>query len=178
MAEAPSLDQVFAALLSADDAKVLGALPAIEQRGDARSIRPLLHALAGARDTVVRQRITGMLYEVKVKDAAAELLAALDVPDLEPVRTTILATFWNAGLDVREHLDVFVSTAIAGTADECFECLTVVENQEIWPERAARTSITRLRNAASSELDEYKSVLLRNMQQVLEDRLGLGQAQE
>ncbi|MBK9074217.1 MAG: hypothetical protein IPL77_04410 [Flavobacteriales bacterium] len=171
------MDKVFAALLSADDAKVLGALPAIEQRGDARSIRPLLHA-SGARDTAVRQRITGMLYEVKVKDAAAELLAALDVPDLEPVRTTILATFWNAGLDVREHLDVFVSTAIAGTADECFECLTVVENQEIWPERPARTSITRLRNAASSELDEYKSVLLRNMQHALEERLGLGQNTE
>ncbi|MBK7269150.1 MAG: hypothetical protein IPI07_06455 [Flavobacteriales bacterium] len=87
------MDKVFAALLSADAAKVLGALPAIEQRGDARSIRPLLHALAGARDTVVRQRITGMLYEVKVEDAAAELLAALDVPDLEPVRTTIPGHF-------------------------------------------------------------------------------------
>ncbi|MBK8338631.1 MAG: hypothetical protein IPK99_00780 [Flavobacteriales bacterium] len=79
---------------------------------------------------------------------------------------------------MREHLEEFVSIAISGSADECFECLTVVENQEIWPERAVRTSITRLRNAASAGADEYKGAMLRNMQQVLEERLGLGQDPE
>ncbi|HQW86280.1 MAG TPA: HEAT repeat domain-containing protein, partial [Flavobacteriales bacterium] len=129
------MEPVFAALLSADDAKVLGALAAVEARGDARAIRPLLHALAGARDQGVRQRITAMLNQVKVPDAARELIAALDEPSLAGVRSAVLSALWNAGLDVRDHLEVLVGVAISGTAEECFECLTVVENQELWPER-------------------------------------------
>ena len=48
MAEKPNnlLEQAFAALLSDDDAKVLGAIAYVQERGDARAIFPLLHALA------------------------------------------------------------------------------------------------------------------------------------
>lgn len=172
----PAMEPVFAALLSADDAKVLGALAAVEARGDARAIRPLLHALAGARDQGVRQRITAMLNQVKVPDAARELIAALDEPSLAGVRTAVLSALWNAGLDVRDHLEVLVGVAINGTAEECFECLTVVENQELWPERAARTSSTRLRNAAAAEPDPYKATLLNDLRAVLDERLGRGAA--
>ncbi|HMQ76767.1 MAG TPA: hypothetical protein PKE21_12415 [Flavobacteriales bacterium] len=168
----PAMEAVFAALLSADDAKVLGALAAVESRGDVRAIRPLLHALAGARDQGVRQRITSLLNQVKVPGAAAELIAALDEPTLAGVRPAVLSALWNAGLDVRDHLEVLVGVAISGTSEECFECLTVVENQELWPERAARTSVTRLRNASATEADPYKAALLNDLRAVLDDRLG------
>ena len=128
------LDLAFAALLSDDDAQVLTALTRIEDQGDARAIRPLLTALAKSSDGRVQQRIAGLLYQIKAKDAVAELMAALEDPTLLDVRRTVLATFWNAGLDVRDHLDRFVDIAVEGDAAECFECLTVIENQEIWPE--------------------------------------------
>ncbi|MFN6117026.1 MAG: hypothetical protein ACK46C_14260, partial [Flavobacteriales bacterium] len=108
------LDLAFAALLSDDDAQVLTALARVEDQGDARAIRPLLTALARSRDAKVQQRITGMLYQIKVKDAVPELMAALNEPTLLDVRRTILATFWNAGLDVRDHLDRFVDLAVEG----------------------------------------------------------------
>jgi HEAT repeat protein len=166
------LDLAFAALLSDDDAQVLTALARVEDQGDARAIRPLLTALARSRDAKVQQRITSMLYQIKVKDAVPELMAALNEPTLLDVRRTILATFWNAGLDVRDHLDRFVDLAVEGDAEECFECLTVIENQEIWPEKAARLGMAKARKAAAAETDAYKGALLNDLVAVLEERLG------
>ncbi len=167
------MDLAFAALLSEDDGQVLEALTRIGQEGDARAIRPLLQTLARTNDPRIQQRITSMLYEVKAPGASAELFTALEDPSLLDVRPTILATFWNAGLDVRDQLERFITIAIEGDGDETFECLTVVENQEIWPEKAARTGLARVKKAANTEGDEYKAQLLRELRQVLEDRLGV-----
>jgi HEAT repeat protein len=167
------LDLAFAALLSDDDAQVLTALARVEEQGDARAIRPLLTALAKSRDGKVQQRITGMLYQIKVKDAVPELMAALDEPTLLDVRRTVLATFWNAGLDVRDHLERFVDLAVEGDAEECFECLTVIENQEIWPEKATRLGLAKARKAAAAETDAYKGAMLHDLVAVLEERLGV-----
>ncbi len=167
------MDLAFAALLSADDAEVLTALTRIEEQGDARAIRPLLDALARNSDPKVQQRITTLLYQVKVKDAVPELLAALQEPTLLDVRRNVLATFWNAGLDVRDHLDVFIDLAIEGDAAECFECLTVIENQEIWPEKDTRRALARVREATAIERDTYKGAILNDLRAVLEFRLGI-----
>jgi len=175
MSEAPKkkrMDLAFAALLSEDDAQVLTALTRIEQDGDAKAIRPLLDALARSSSPAVHQRITNLLYQVKAGNAVEELLAALDEPALLDVRRTVLATFWNAGLDVREHLDRFVDIALAGDAQECFECLTVIENQEIWPEKACRLALGKVRKAAANEPDAYKGAMLQDLVGVLEFRLG------
>ena len=173
--EAPKrkrMDLAFAALLSEDDAQALTALTRIEQEGDAQAIRPLLDALALTKSPAVEQRICNLLYQVKADKAVEELLAALDEPTLLPVRRTVLATFWNAGLDVRDHLDRFVDLAVEGDAEECFECLTVIENQEIWPEKAARLGSAKARKAAAAETDAYKGALLNDLVAVLEERLG------
>ena len=167
------LDSAFAALLSDDDAQVLAALARISERGDARSIKPLLNALARSSEPKVQQRITGLLFQVKVKDAVPALLEALADPTLLDVRPTVLATFWNAGLDVREHLDTFVDLAIEGDAEECFECLTVIENQEVWPEKATRLALARVRKAAANTKDGYKAAMLDDLAAVLGDRLGV-----
>jgi hypothetical protein len=167
------MDLAFAALLSTDDAQVLTALTRIEQEGDAKAIRPLLTALARTSAPAVQQRISNLLFQVKADDAVQELLAALEEPALLDVRRTVLATFWNAGLDVREHLDRFITLAIEGDAQECFECLTIVENQEIWPEKACRLALARVRKAAAAEPDTYKAAMLHDLVVVLEGRLGV-----
>jgi hypothetical protein len=166
------MDLAFAALLSTDDAQALTALTRIEQEGDAKAIRPLLDALARTTSTAVEQRICGLLYQVKASNAVEELLAALEEPTLLGVRRTVLATFWNAGLDVREHLDRFITLAIEGDAQECFECLTIVENQEIWPEKACRAALARVRKAADAETDAYKGAMLSDLAEQLGFRLG------
>ncbi len=171
------LDLAFAALLSKDDEQVLTALARIEKEGDARAIRPMLHALANTQEDRIQQRITGLLNAVKAKDATHELLTALEEPGLVAVRRTILAAFWNAGLDVRDHLDRFVTIALDGDPEECFECLTVIENQEIWPEKAARLAAARVKKALPDEGSSYKASLLNDLLAVLEYRLGADEDQ-
>jgi hypothetical protein len=167
------MDLAFAALLSDDDSQVLEALTRINEDGDARAIRPLLEALSRSTKPEVQHRITGMLFQVKAEKADAELFAALEDPALLPVRPTVLATFWNAGIDVRDHLGRFVDLALQGNAEETFECLTVIENQEIWPEKETRLALARVRKAANAEPDAYKASMLQDLQAVLEDRLGV-----
>lgn len=172
-AKAKRMDLTFASLLSKDDEEALSAITRIGKEGDARAIRPLLSALALSESTAVRQRITTLLYEVKAPKAGEALLAALDDPELAKVRGTVLSTFWNAGIDVRDHLGLFVDIALKGTAAESFECLTVIENQEIWPEKEARRALERLRTAVSTESDPYKKSVLGDLVGALSYRLGL-----
>ena len=168
-----TMDKAFAALLSEDDAKALDALAVIHEKGDANSILPLLHALGATSDPARQRRIQGLLYEVKVKEAAAELGRALEMPELLDVRKTVIAAFWNAGLDAGPYTERLVQIAAEGDAQETFEVLTVIENQELLPEKAARLGLARLKKAVANEQDEYKKALLEDLRAVLEDRLGV-----
>lgn len=172
---AKRMDLAFAALLSKDDEEALAAITRIGQEGDIHAIRPLLVALTKSGSSVVQQRITALLHEVKARNADEALIAALHDPELSAVRATVISIFWSAGLDAREHLKTFVDIAIDGSATECFECLTVIENQEIWPEKDARTSLKRLDAALPSINDPYKQMILGDLGRALRYRLGVGE---
>ncbi|WKZ66699.1 MAG: HEAT repeat domain-containing protein [Flavobacteriales bacterium] len=166
------LDLAFAALLSDDDAAALTALTRIGEQGDARAIPHLLGALAAHPSPAVQQRITALLHQVKAADAVPTLIAALDDDRFRTVRRTVLSAFWSAGLDARDHLERFIAIAVEGSAEECFECLTVIENQELWPEKAARLGLARVRKAIAAEPDPYKGAMLKDLAALLEERLG------
>lgn len=172
------MDLAFAALLSDDDAAVLEALARIESEGDARAIRPLLNAYARAERPAVRQRIAALLNQVKADGAAEALIEALDDPALRPARQAALSAFWSAGLDARGHLERFIAIAIDGSPQECFECLTIVQEQEAWPEKAARAGAARLRAASAAERDAFKASVLGDMADELGRRLGTGPAED
>ncbi len=167
------LDKAFAALLSEDDAQALEAVALIHEKGDASSILPLLHALAQTDDHARQRRIEGLLFEVKVKDAAAELAKALDLPELLDVRKTAIAAFWNAGLDAGPYVERLARIAVEGDAQETFEVLTVIENQELLPEKAARLALSRVKKAVPKEEDGYKQALLADLEKHLAERLGM-----
>ncbi len=166
------MDQAFAALLSDDDAKVLAGLAYVQERGDARAIFPLLHALVRANDHAKRQRILALLNEVKAKDAAAELARALDDPALRSARKTVIATFWNAGLDASPYTDRLIACAVEGDAEECFECLTVLENQEVLSETAVLRGIKQVSTAIATNTDDYKGAMLGSLLVELKARAG------
>jgi hypothetical protein len=168
---AQRMDLAYATLRSGDDQAIMEALDRIELHGDARAIRPLLEALSNNPSFVVEQRINSLLHQVKAADAVPTLIELLAEPDLKGVRRTTVSIFWNAGLDARDHLPVFVDLAIAGSADECFECVTVIENQEIWPEKAARIGHKRLLASAADCADPYKRAMLEGAAQSLHERL-------
>lgn len=166
------MELAFAALLNDDDAAALTALTRIEQQGDARAIPHLLKAHIASPSPSVQARIVSLLNQVKAPDAMSTLMASIADPALRPARRTALAAIWSAGLDAREHLEPIIALAIEGDDEECFECLTVIENQEIWPEKAARAGLARVRKAAESEAREYRRAMLNDIVLELEGRLG------
>ena len=165
------LELAFAALHGNDEQAILESLNRIEQQGDARAIRPLLEALDRRPSAEVERRITAMLHQVKASDAVPVLVEALIDPQLASVRRTVASVFWNAGLDARDHLPVFIDLAIAGDAQECFESATVIENQGLWPEKSARQGLARLQRAISECTDGYKRAMLEDAARALHDRL-------
>jgi hypothetical protein len=164
------MDKAFAALLGDDDAKALEALAVIHEQGDATSILPLLHALAATDEPLRQRRIQGLLYEVKVKAAAAEFAKALDIPELLDVRKTAIAAFWNAGLDASPYTERLVQIAVEGDGEETFEVLTVLENQDPLPQSDAQKALKRLEKALAQEHDPYKHTLLEDLHHVLAGR--------
>lgn len=170
-AKTKRMDLAFASLLSKDDEEVLSALTRIGQEGDARAIRPLLTALASSSSTAVQQRITAMLFEVKAPQADVALFEALEEPTLKRVRPVVLSTFWNAGIDVKGRLETFVDIALEGDVSECFECLTVIENQEVWGADEIGTALQRLEGATGAEMDPHKATMLGDLQAILRQRL-------
>lgn len=166
----------LAALASGDEEQVLDALQRIGTHGDAKAIHPLLHAWIAHPAGEVRERITRMLHQVKAPDSLNRLLEALDDGHLLPARDLILSSIWSAGLDAREHLDRFVDLAITGSDATLFECLTIVENQEIWPEQAVRRGQKRLAKELNGSATPYREALLRSLHDALADRLGLASA--
>ena len=166
------MDLAFAALLNDDDAAALTALTRIEQQGDARAIPHLLRAHIANASPAVQSRISALLNQVKAPDAMSTLMTAIADPALRPARRKAIAAIWNAGLDAREHLEPIIALAIEGDDQECFECLTVIENQEIWPEKAARLGLARVRKALEAAPSEYRRAMFSDIVMNLEHRLG------
>lgn len=167
-----NLELAFATLTGADEAATLDALDRIEVHGDAKAIRPLLQALAKTEHDRVRQRIIGMLHQVKAPHSATELLSVLEDEPSTQLRSVVLSSIWNAGLDVRDHLEKFIQHALKGDAMVAFECLTIVENQEIWPEKAVRKAIALLEKTISASTMDHHGVILNDILLHLRERVG------
>ena len=101
-----------------------------------------------------------------------ELIKALDMPTLRSVRTTVLAAFWNAGLDAAPHTEKLIACAVEGSADECFECLTVLEHQEVLPEKAVLKGVRTVSEAIATNTDDYKGAMLGGLLVELKARVG------
>ncbi|MBL7958015.1 MAG: hypothetical protein JNM49_08645 [Flavobacteriales bacterium] len=166
------MDLAFAALLNDDDAAALTALTRIEQQGDARAIPHLLRAHIANASPAVQSRISALLNQVKAPDAMSTLMAAIADPTLRKARRIAIAAIWSAGLDAREHLEPIIALAIEGDDEECFECLTVIENQEVWPERTTRLGLARVRKALEASSSDYRRAMLNDIVMNLEHRLG------
>lgn len=116
-------------LFSPDDKVVLEAIRQLSETGDHRVIHPLLELKLHGSDEV-NEAVEQVLFQLKDTKAMGELVEALDNPKYLPIRSTILAAFWNTGQWPTEHLVKLCEIAVHGTYQEAFEVLTIVEHME------------------------------------------------
>lgn len=167
------LKKAFEALLATDATKAQNALKVIQEKGDPSSVIPLLQALAATEDPKRRKRIEQLLLEVKVSEAAQELGKALSMPELNTVRKTVIAAFWNTRLDATPYTERLVEIAVEGNPEETIEVLTVVEQMHAVPAHLAESGLKKLQSALREQENGYLKELLQELATALSDRVVL-----
>lgn len=114
-------------LNSKDILVVKEALLKLRSVGSAEMIPLILRKWFSSEDEI-HNDITDILHTLKDKKAIPFLVAALSSDEFDSQRDKIISVFWNAGLDPKEYLSLFVKIACEGNYMECLECLTVIEN--------------------------------------------------
>jgi len=116
-------------LFSPDDAVVMAAVRELKESGDHSIIHPLLEVMLSGSESV-NAEVEQVLFQLKDTKAMDQLVQALDNPKYEPLRATIIASFWNSGQWPADHVTKLCEIAVNGTYEEAFEVLTVVEHME------------------------------------------------
>ncbi|MDG1158728.1 MAG: hypothetical protein P8N19_04490 [Flavobacteriales bacterium] len=119
-------EEIRKQLFSAKEELVLEAVEKTRKHADASFIEPLLLArLAGSAD--VHQSVDGVLNELKISDAEAALIEALEDERFVTLREQILSYIWHSGFQAVDAVAIMAKIAVNGSYMEAFEALTVVE---------------------------------------------------
>lgn len=124
------LKELSQALLSNDPGELRVTLKEIENEDDIRLIKPLIELGKRNRHINVQLEISQLLYDLKLTKGHSIILEELKNMDLNPFRSVLISTVWNANIAALDHLDLFVRIAIEGSFEEAIECLTVIEETE------------------------------------------------
>lgn len=113
---------------------------------------------------------TKKLYFDKLKkdaNAVQQLIDALQIPQLEKYRITLLTFCWESGADFSKHFIFFIDLVITSDFNTSFEAFTVIENLEgVVADVELTTSKVKI-NAALSGANAEKTPLLKQMTEYL-----------
>lgn len=152
-----------------DESVVLDALKKIRSIGHPDLIEPLLEKWIKSSGEVETQ-LTDLLYSLKDTKSVAPLISALQNKKFTHHRDKIVSIFWNAGLEPKDDLSVFVKIAIDGNFMEALECLTLIENLEPpFSEEQLMDSLLLLKEyfASNPNEDDQKYTLLRTIATII-----------
>lgn len=148
---------------STDDQVVLTTLEKVKSVGTAKIIPELLQLWfksSGEIQTMVME----IMYSIKDKNAIPILFQELENTNDSAHREKILSIFWNAGMEVKDHLSELVSHAINGDFMEAVECLTIIENMEPpLPEDQLMECLLNLKEYFSTQPQGEKVTILKSI---------------
>ncbi|MFT4662274.1 MAG: hypothetical protein ACI8XB_002563 [Patiriisocius sp.] len=122
------LQNIHASLFSADDAEVEKALASVVKKGNELSILPIIELYVSTENSKFKSIAEKMLFSLKVQNASAYLMEALEETHYEDHKAFILSIFWNAGIPPHPHLLELTEEAVHGDFLAAFEVLTILEN--------------------------------------------------
>lgn len=169
MAQKPDpTKEIIASLASKDNSIVLNAIKRIKSHGNEQIIEPLVITWATTKSSKIHDEITGILYNLRDERAVAPLVKSLELPVVSKYKSKLLAAFWNMQLEVNEHIDTFVKTAIDGDYITCVECMTIIENMNPpFQEELLLDSMLMLKESLANNPGD-KEPLLADMLELLE----------
>lgn len=129
-AQKKKIEEIKKDLFSGDDGKVLKAVKACQEEGNAALVEPLLTVFATTSNLIIKQEVGEMLNELKVSNVDEAFRNALKNPEFISSRKEILSFIWGSGIQPVEDVVLLTEIAIEGSFEEALECHTIIESIE------------------------------------------------
>ena len=114
-------------LRSNNKTAILGTLKELRIKGSVSILPELFQIMLVQEDEQILGEITALLNDLKDKDAAEVLAAAIANPEYQKIQSTLVAACWQNGLSYGKYLGIFAEVLISGTYETAIEAFTVLE---------------------------------------------------
>ena len=111
--------------------------------------------------------LTAAVNDLKEKDAAPILAAAVGNPDYTEILTILVAACWQNGLDYSGHIDTFVDVISDASYEAAIEAFTVIEDSIGELEQGERDRLLSMLNERMEDADTQRRPLLGELVRVL-----------
>lgn len=158
-------------LQSSEDVVVLDALVKVKEHGDASVIPHLVSIYTQNENTEVQSAVKSVFVGLKDNETIHPLFKILDEESLTEEQSAFLTSvFWEAGLDVSQHLDQLIDIALNKGFLTCIEVMTIVENLEDVDHESLEKNLLRLKRIRERERSD-KDALYLNILEILNEKL-------
>lgn len=153
--------KIIKALQSDDSLTVIDAIEDLRVAGKTADLPILIELLHQSQIPEIKSKITGLLANLKEKDAVPLMVAALQDQKYATERKQLTSCCWENGLDYTHYLSLFVDLIINSDFLVAFEAYTVITNMGTTIDQAKiDTEIEKLDRAMSTTSDEKKALML------------------
>ena len=115
------------AIRSGHRASIIDTLSEIRKASNTVILPELFNLLLEQEDEVIIQEVSSLLCDLKVPEAAALLVEALDNPAYQSITRILTEACWQNGLPYGEYADTFVRLTISADYETAIEAFTVLE---------------------------------------------------
>lgn len=160
---------IIADLKSKNERKIIGALKLVPHEGSPKMIVPMFEILLGHASDDVKMLLEKTVFNLKDPDCIDPLISLLENKKYYDIQTAVLTSIWQSGLDVSNHIEILVDTAINGDYMTVIEVITIIEHIEVDDDTALTQAIQKMDKAV--EVKSETQTVLSSLRQLLLDKL-------
>jgi len=161
--------RIIADLRSNNERKIIGALKLVPHEGTPNMIVPMFELMLRPMNEEVKMLLEKTLHNLKDPNCVDPLISLLEQKKYCDIQAAVLTSIWQSGLDVTEHIEILVETAINGDYMTVIEVITIIENLEFNNDAGLTHAIKRMDQAV--EVKSETQTVLTSLCQLLLDKL-------
>lgn len=156
-------------LKSKNERRIIGALKLVPHEGSSEMIEPMFEIMLGHMGSDVQMLLEKTIHNLKDPNCIDPLISMLENKKYFDIQAAVLTSIWQSGLDVTEHIDILIDTAINGDYMTVIEVITIIEHLEFDNDAGLTSAIQKMDKAV--EIKSETQVVLGSLRQLLLDKL-------
>lgn len=147
-------------LFSGNNSLILNTIENIRLQSNISVIPLLLDLYCVSQNEDVKHAIKKCLFDLKDQHAAGIIVSALSEKKYFSIKSVILESMWQCGLDYSEYAETIVSTICTDTFENTIEAVTVLETiEESIPDTKRSEYSQKLNAAAETKEGSHKALI-------------------